>query len=307
MSAISAFINPAQSNELMVFYNTLNLNIALQTRKASDVASNVSAFTAEGMPGEDGRVMNPSTMTALNFKNLVAIYGVNRSVTTSKCPCQPSCPGLITNAETYGEVCLLSPAFQPLGLLSEAKYGRITASQDPSEDGDAWIYYRKSTESPEKIREFSLTDPNVEEAILDNADHVGDQTYLAAYFDTDQLERHIVYQYPDGTVHDYNISLDGSKTVGLSDAYTPTGLAVIFIPSNGQAYLYYSNFSAGKYNLRKAVRAKNGIWGSSVPLDKAPKLSQTTQISVTCTPDTSKNHVVFTGTKGTFEHFIDAW
>jgi len=304
MSAISAFVNPIKKTNLLTFYNTKNLNIALQTREGKDI----NTFSADGLQDQNGRVLNPSSMAGLQFKDLVAVYGMCRRPVTNPCKCQIQCQGVIISDSAFCDVCLLSPAFKPLGLTSEPKYARLAASQD-TDAGDAWIYYRNYNDDLQKIREYTLTDESADELTIDES-HIADQTYLAAYFDSSAQDtaRHIVFQLKDNSVQDYNVADRSNVDVGLSDAYSPTGLATVHISSKQQTYLYYSNYSGGKYHLRRAVRPSSTTkWSSSTVVDRAPSMAQVSQISVTPDPDLKANHIVYTGTKGTFENFVDKW
>jgi len=306
MAATSTFVNPTATDELLVFYSTPNNCLALETRKTKSSGGDTNTYSAADVSTLDGGIRNPSCLAAILNNNLIAVYGVFNAVTTNPCNCNPSCQGTITSAQDYGDIYLFSPAFMPLGIHSDIKYGRLGASFDKDKD-DAWLYYRRKDELS-KIYEIKLSDDNAQKK-LSKADHVGDETYITAYYDSGKSCRHVVYQDEDETIYDYNIDKNICKDVGITDAIYPTGLATIY--ANNKVYLYYSHKAGSDYCLRRAVRdssgASGGDWASSASVSDASNLCATTQISATVTADTSPNHVIYKNTSGKFEHILDSW
>jgi hypothetical protein len=91
--------------------------------------------------------------------------------------------------------------------------------------------------------------------------------------------------------------------MGIDDACFPTGMAVVF--ANKKAYFYYAHYDTdnSKYVLCCVERAASSSSWKSRTIS-APNLQQNAQISVT---SSTLNHVVYLGTDGHFEHFLDKW
>jgi hypothetical protein len=71
------------------------------------------------------------------------------------------------------------------------------------------VHFERSTDL-ETIVEINLTDNN-DETTLSNASEVADETYLAAYYDSENSKRHVIYQKDADKVYDYNIDDDERK------------------------------------------------------------------------------------------------
>ena len=208
-----------------------------------------------------------------------------------------------------------------LGLLQNVSTIQRSASRNSR-------YWQEYSTQLTNIVEHPLTDPDAGDKVL-SPSHIGNTTYLAAYYDTAKSERHIIYQDDgDASVHDYNITQDsrmnrhfflyflflqkqtnlalGDK-ISNANPISTTPLAVVYIAKKSQVHLYYCVKSGNLYKLRRIIRDSNGNWGSASYPAGAPDLNQSTQISVTATSEKSVNHVFYVDTKSKFVHFDDKW
>jgi hypothetical protein len=87
----------------------------------------------------------------------------------------------------------------------------ITESRKPShlaQEPDHGSHVDQNRSELGVIYEYPLWDSDPDQQKL-TASHIGDQTYLATYYDTQSPgARHIIYQGENKGIHDYNITKD---------------------------------------------------------------------------------------------------
>jgi len=75
----------------------------------------------------------------------VGVYGVIKETKTKACGCCDKCTCTNTTTETFGRLCLVSPALWPLGTTTQkvdTTYGRLAGVQDPATKA-GYLYYRR--------------------------------------------------------------------------------------------------------------------------------------------------------------------
>lgn len=316
MAALSAFAHSTGTKALL-FYNTTESTLALEVRNATPVSNEETDTAIATYENTDvqatGNINNPTSLAALYLDGadttLIGVYGIIKTTAEKKCTCQASCSGTTTTTSDYGRLCLLSPAFMPLEDSSQSekanvKYGRLAGVQAPGVAGAGWLYFR-STTSTSKISILDIGTKVVTE--VSNAESPADDTFLAAYYDADKSERHLLYQKSSSgdsaKIFDFKDTTNGSSLdgVGLNNAHFPAGIAAVWVDS--KVYLYYVAVHSKTYQLRKKVKS-GGVWGADEKLNTDSDLQSTTQLTATALTD--KNYIAYVNSDGAVETFEDA-
>jgi hypothetical protein len=71
MAGVSTFINPASTGTLLIFFNTKNYNLALQTRDASSSDKDETSYSAADVSNKDGLIMDQSSLATITMNGLV--------------------------------------------------------------------------------------------------------------------------------------------------------------------------------------------------------------------------------------------
>ncbi|KAK3389201.1 hypothetical protein B0H63DRAFT_445414 [Podospora didyma] len=254
-----------------------------------------------------GYLNNPSSLAVVPLGGLTAVYGVVKTT-----PCQ-----------TGGSISLLSPVTMPLGVQCDTQVGSIAASSDPKHD-IARIYYRKprsgTDSAPEqKISEFSLAGPSAPfnfQVVYDGND-IDDKTYLAAYYDSNHQERHVLYQDTEAQIKDVNLETgdryDLDKALPGMDS---AGLTAIYVPDNDKTYCYYvcqgKSHHEATYLLYKATGDWDDLenkwkWSAGRKVTPITHVDKNTQLSVTSKSDMRENYIVFTDQNNVIACKHDSW
>lgn len=293
MAGIATITNPANSKEILLFHNTANQHLALETRptKSKNATADYSVSSTE----DAGNIFQTSALAAIRQNDLATVYGIETKSVGSP-------------ATNVSRIALLSPVYRPLpGLVPESAYRRLAAVSN--DDGEAWLYYR--TTALKQIVEFPLSNPDGPSKTL-TPSNIGNSTYIAAYIDTTNNERHVIYQDDtdgddDATVHDYNITLKSRDHISNVNPISTTPLAAAYISAKSATYLYYLVQSGKHYKLRRVIRDSSGKWGSAAYPSGAADASGTTQISVVVGDEGKVNHVFYTDSTNKIVHFDDKW
>ncbi|KAI1817181.1 hypothetical protein GGS20DRAFT_582687 [Poronia punctata] len=322
MAGLATIPHPSGSQALL-YYNTQESTLAMAIRDAvpiggddEEVSDRVAASYENTDANAQGVVNNPTSLVAMYLDasdtSLVGIYGVIKEVTSRKCNCQESCLGQLDTTADYGRLCILSPAFKPLGddtQKVEATYGRLTGIQVPGTKNAGWLYYR-STEDSSFIYKINIDNPK-EITKLKEAGNPGTSTFLASHYDATNSVPYVIYQKAgddeEKKIYEFKDTKKSSVVdIGISNAHFPCGMAAVRVESQKQSYLYYAAKKGSSYHLWRVVKDGDS-WGLPSKIDTDGDLSETTQITATALTAKSKNYVVFTTDEGTVETVQDDW
>ncbi|KAI0409853.1 hypothetical protein F4802DRAFT_4232 [Xylaria palmicola] len=259
MTAIAAIINKAvaEDKSINIFYNTskAQLGLSLESGTANDDQPTGQWETGDG--DYNGYILNPSQMAGVNFRGLQFVAAVTM-------------PKLAQNeTQTTNQVSLVSPVYMELGTTM-LDHVRIAMCATP--DGDeAWVYYYDGSNPTERtLFEFSLRTGKT--ASYSTAHTVKPSSSLAAWYDPDLKERHIVFEGAGLSefVVERNIVSSFVATYGLN-----TPLAAVYSTETKKAYLYYLD---GGQSIQRVVNSSS-TWGGPQALQGPAKVTEGCQLA----------------------------
>jgi len=328
-SAVAAVAIPSvagytDAKILGFFINSENV-LALTTVPAeSSYDSPVTYSTTDDIVSADDTVTAYATkatsLAAVPLGGLIAVYGVVKFASDASAGC----------------ISLLSPVMMPLGINCEIVVGSIAASSDPKHDV-ARIYYRKpscDTSTAKRVHEFTIAGDSLPRNLLDVYDgsDISNKSYLAAFYDSKNQERHLMYQNVGSSGHICDVNLEDQTRLDLKEAkpgMDSAGLTAIYIPDNHKTYCYYvcqtsdmyttdnNNQSQDQnepptYLLYKAKcdwndEEKKWEWSAGRNVTPITVVHQNTQLSVTSMVEARENYIVFTDPTGVITCKHDSW
>lgn len=165
------------NQQIHLFYNTNNTNMALQLRSEQKATDTVDQTWASSTTDQAGFVVNPSQLASADFQGTELVVGFTKQVVAQG------------TTATKNDVSIVSPVYQSVAS-TEIKNKTIAAC---SSGDTAWIYYLTGTDAN------SL---QIEEAVLglgtpsdfSDTNKILPGSSLAAYYIPDDDQRYVIYQ-----------------------------------------------------------------------------------------------------------------
>jgi len=272
MPSFTSILNPnpnvPKDKAIQVYYNnsTSNLGLQLRDQTKEDDDSPPTLSSKDTEPA--GILINPSQLASVAMTTVNAVFGFTKPKTGT----------------TTIDVSLISPVFEKIGSTEATN----TTMASCFFKDKAWVFYLTGAdESKLKIVQAQVGG-GVKTTNLEASD-IRYGTSLAAYYDTENSDRFVIYQHKASDnkhLYEYKVDSSSEKISNSGDAAEKTSMAAVY--HDKKTYLYYRD---GDKELRVIIK-KDGKWGSSEGVKDANKVNPSSQITAMSSIDA--NHIFYT-------------
>ncbi|KAI1468605.1 uncharacterized protein F4812DRAFT_458133 [Daldinia caldariorum] len=271
MAALAAVIDTGAVGDksISLFYNTSGALFALSLKSSTD-NDNETEDTWETADDHYNRyILNPSSIAAAYYRGLKFVVAMTM-------PKQG-------DPESDVQISLISPICQKL-LPGTFENNHVGLGTTP-DGNEGWLYYLVDVSNNVKnVMEFDL---GTRKSVALNAiTQVMNNSSLAAWYDPEQSQRHIIYEA--GAILDYAVGALTPVTLPISDFARNSSLAVTYSSSTKKTYLYYYDV----YQALKRCTYSGSSWALPEAVPGAPpSVAENSQITVV--EANGSNHVFY--------------
>ncbi|PNY27028.1 Uncharacterized protein TCAP_03024 [Tolypocladium capitatum] len=248
----------ADDKSINLFFNTSKAQLGISLQSGTETDDQPNNIWATNDDDYNGYILNPSSIAGVYYRGVNFVAAVTM-------------PKLDPNVtQTENQISLVSPVYQKL-TTTTLDNNNVALCATPN-GNDGWLYYLGGmAPSARVLKELSLR-TGTSQGYQETND-VYPNGSLAAWYDPDLQQRHIIYE--GGALLEFTVETKLRVNVPGTIARN-TSLAAAYSSSTKKAYVYFHDTTQA---VQRVIKDQYG-WGIALPLPGVPKIAEASQMTV---------------------------